>query len=88
MTCSWVPRPIDALLTMSMKEGETLRDYTNRYWELYNEIGRSHSGVATRTFKIGLQVEFELRKSLTKNPAKDMHKLMEQIKKYKRLEDD
>lgn len=38
ITCSKVPQPIDALLSMRMRSGETLRSYTNRYWELYNEI--------------------------------------------------
>ena len=39
VTCSWNPNPFDSLITMSMKEGETLRAYSNRYWELYNKIG-------------------------------------------------
>ena len=39
VTCSRVPKPFDSLITMSMKEGETLRAYSNRYWELYNKIG-------------------------------------------------
>lgn len=62
ITCNRVSQPIDSLLTMSMKEGETLRSYTNRYWKLYNEVVAS-------TFKIGLVEESELRKSLTNNPA-------------------
>ena len=48
-----------------------------QYWELYNEIGGSHGGVAANTFKIGLPVDSELRKSLTKNPTEDMDNLME-----------
>lgn len=31
ITCSKVPQPIDALLSMRMRSGETLRSYTNRY---------------------------------------------------------
>lgn len=38
ITCSRVPQSIDALLSMRMGSGETLRLYANRYWELYNEI--------------------------------------------------
>ena len=41
--------------------------------------------MAASTFKIGLLVESELRKSLTKNPVEDMHKLMEWIEKYKMI---
>ena len=39
MTCSRVPQLVDALLSLKMGAGETLRSYTSRYWELYNEIG-------------------------------------------------
>ena len=38
VTCSRVPRPLDSLLSMSMKKGETLKNYSDRYWEIYNEI--------------------------------------------------
>ena len=31
MTCSRVPQPVDALLSMKMGARETLRNYTNRY---------------------------------------------------------
>ena len=32
ITCSWVPQPINALLSMKMGNGETLWSYANRYW--------------------------------------------------------
>lgn len=38
VTCSRVSKPFDSLITMSMKEGATLRAYSNHYWELYNKI--------------------------------------------------
>ena len=31
ITCSKVPRPIDVLLSMRMRSGETIQSYTNRY---------------------------------------------------------
>ena len=31
ITCSKVPRPLDSLLSMSMREGETLKMYSNMY---------------------------------------------------------
>ena len=31
VTCSWVPHPLDSLLSMTMRKGETLRTYSNRY---------------------------------------------------------
>ena len=31
VTCSRVPSPLDYLLLMSMREGETLKNYSDRY---------------------------------------------------------
>ena len=31
ITCSRVPRPLDSLLSMSMRKGETVKAYSNRY---------------------------------------------------------
>ena len=38
ITCSKVPFPLGSLLSMSMREGETLKAYSDRYWEMFNEI--------------------------------------------------
>ena len=54
ITCSRVPRPLGSLLSMSMREGETLKNYSNRYWEMFNEIEGEHDDVAISTFKAGL----------------------------------
>ena len=54
ITCSRVPRPLGSLLSMSMLEGETLKTYSNRYWEMFNEIEGEHDDVAISTFKAGL----------------------------------
>ena len=64
ITYSRVPRPLDSLLSLSIREGETLKTYSNRYWEMYNEIDRDFDDVAIRTFKVGLPAEHGLRKSL------------------------
>ena len=31
VTCSRVPRPLDSLLSMTMREGETMRTYLDKY---------------------------------------------------------
>ena len=64
--CSRVPRPLDSLLSLSMREGETLKTYLDRYWEMFNEIDGDFDDVAIRTFKVGLPAEHGLRKSLTR----------------------
>ena len=53
VTYSWVPRPLDSLLSISMKEGETLKNYSDRYWEIYNEIDGDFKDVVVQTFKVG-----------------------------------
>ena len=69
ITCNRVPWPLDSSLSMSMREGETLKTYSDRYWEMFNEIDGDFNDVAIRTFKVGLPVEHDLRKSLTGKPA-------------------
>ena len=38
ITCSRVPKPKDSLLSMTMREGETFKTYSDRYWKMYNKI--------------------------------------------------
>ena len=71
--CSRVPRLLDSLLSMSMREGETLKTYLDRYWEIFNEIDGDFDDVAVRTFKVSLPTEHDLRKSLTKKPIRSVH---------------
>ncbi|XP_023919397.1 uncharacterized protein LOC112030963 [Quercus suber] len=88
MTCSQVPQLVYTLLSMKMGAGETFRSYTNRYWELYNEIGGGNEKVHASTFKWGLPKDSELQESLTMRPSEDMRQLMRHIEEYKRLKDD
>ena len=44
---------------MSMRDGETLKAYSDRYWEMFNEINGSYDDVAISTFKAGLLVEHD-----------------------------
>ncbi|XP_065632659.1 uncharacterized protein LOC136068837 [Quercus suber] len=88
VTCSRVPRPISSLLSLSMREREALKMYLDRYWEMYNEIDGDFDDVAISTFKVGLPIEHSLRKSLTSKPVTSVRQLMDQIDKYKRVEED
>ena len=88
ITCSKVPRPLGSLLSMSMREGETLKTYSDRYWEMFNEIDGDCDDVAISTFKAGLPAEHDLRKSLTGKPITSVRQLMDRIDKYKRVEED
>ena len=70
ITCSRVPRLVDSLLFMAMREGETLKTYSDWYWETYNELRKSLT--MKSTLKVGLPTEHELRKSLTMKSALNM----------------
>ena len=73
---------------MSMQDGETLKAYSDRYWEMFNEIDESYDDVAINTFKAGLEAEHDLRKSLTGKPVTSVYLLMDRIDKYRRIEED
>ena len=69
ITCNRIPQSLDSLLTMSMRKGESVKAYAERYWEMFNEIDDNFDEVAIRTFKVGLPSEHGLRKSLTSKPV-------------------
>ncbi|XP_030959243.1 uncharacterized protein LOC115981216 [Quercus lobata] len=87
ITCSRVPRSLGSLLSMSMREGETLKAYSNSYWEMFNEIDGNYDDVAISIFKAGLLAKHDLRKSLTGKLVSSVHQLMDRIDKYIRVEE-
>ncbi|XP_023925862.1 uncharacterized protein LOC112037283 [Quercus suber] len=88
VTCRRVPKSVASLLSLHMQEGENLKTYSNRYWEMFNEVEGDFDEVAINTFKLGLSSEHGLRKSLTGKPVTNMRQLMDRIDKYKRVEED
>ena len=88
VTYSRVPRPLDSLLSMTIREKETLKMYFDRYWEMFNEIDGNFDDVNIRTFKVGLTAEHDLRKSLTRKLVGSVRQLMDHIDKYKQIEED
>ena len=54
---------------MTMREGESVKAYAERYWEMVNEIDSDFDEVVIRNFKVGLPSEYGLRKSLTGKPV-------------------
>ena len=77
ITCSRVPRPLNSLLSMAMRERKTLKMYSNRYWEMFNEIYGDFDDVAIKSFKVGLLTEHGLMKSLTGKPTTSVCQLMD-----------
>ena len=73
---------------MSMQDGETLKAYSDRYWEMFNEIDESYDDVAISIFKAGIPAKHDLRKSLTGKPVTSVRLLMDRIDTYRRIEED
>ena len=84
VTYSRVPQPLDSLLSMTIREKETLKMYFDRYWEMFNEIDGNFDDVDIRTFKVGLPAEHDLRKSLTRKLVGSVHQLIDRIDKSRR----
>ena len=55
---------------------------------MFNELEGKHDNMAISTFKAGLLADHNLRKSLTGKPVTSVHKLMDKIDKYRRVEED
>ena len=70
-----------------MHDGETLKTYSGKYWDMYNEIDGNFDDISINTFKSSLPTEHGLRKSLTGKPTTSVRQLMDRIDKYKRVEE-
>jgi len=55
---------------------------------MFNEIEGDYDDVAISTFKAGLPIEHNLKKSLTGKPVTSVRQLMDWIDKYIRVEED
>ena len=88
ITNSRKPKEFDSLMSMRMKDSESLKSYSSRYWEVYNEVDGGTEEMAIKTFKLGLNPKSELRHNLSKRLAKSMRDLMSRIEQYVQVEDD
>ncbi|XP_065629003.1 uncharacterized protein LOC136067293 [Quercus suber] len=59
VTCRRVAKPLSSLLSLSMREGESLKAYSNRYWEMFNDMKGNFDAMALDTFKLGLPTEHD-----------------------------
>ncbi|XP_065637735.1 uncharacterized protein LOC136070971 [Quercus suber] len=77
ITNSRAPRPLSVLLSLSMHDKETLKAYSDRYLEMYNEMDDNFDDVAISTFKNSLFPEHGLRKSLIDKLVISVRQLMD-----------
>jgi hypothetical protein len=82
------PKEVDSLMALAIKSGESLKSYSARYWETYNEIDLCGEDLAVRQFKFGLPVGSKMRQSLTKKPPLNMANLMSRIEQHVHVEED
>ncbi|XP_030947588.1 uncharacterized protein LOC115971712 [Quercus lobata] len=66
----------------------SFRELTQAFGSYFITCNGDFDDVAIKTFKVGLPTEHGLRKSLIEKPTTNVRKLMEQIDKYKRVEED
>nr|XP_023908556.1 uncharacterized protein LOC112020225 [Quercus suber] len=71
-----------------MQEGETLKAYSDRCWEMFNDMDGNFDAMALDTFKLGLPTDHGLRTSSSGKPVTSMHQLRDRIEKYKRVKED
>jgi hypothetical protein len=81
-------KEMSTLLAIKLEDSETLKDYSIRFWETYNDIEACGEEVAITTFKMGLPTDSGLRQSLVKHPPRDLGKLMYKIDQFVRIEED
>ena len=79
---------MDTLMMMKLGDNESIKDYSTRFWETYNNIDGCGEDMAVRTFKLGLPPSIGLCQSLTKRPPSNIRKLMDRIKQFIRVEED
>ena len=82
------PKEVDSLMALTMKLGKSLKSYSARYWETYNEIDLCGEDLAIRQFKFGLPTGCKIRQSLTKKPPLNMTNLMSKIEQHICVEED
>ncbi len=81
-------RGLDTLMVIRLGSNESLKDYSARFWETYNDIDGCAEDTALQAFKLGLPPSTGLRQSLTKRPPTTLKKLMDRVEWFVRVEED
>uniref|UniRef100_A0A2N9FCE9 Uncharacterized protein n=1 Tax=Fagus sylvatica TaxID=28930 RepID=A0A2N9FCE9_FAGSY len=81
-------RGLDTLMVIRLGSNESLKDYSARFWETYNDIDGCAKDTALQAFKLGLPPSTRLRQSLTKCPPTTLKKLMDRVELFVKVEED
>ncbi|GFZ01188.1 hypothetical protein Acr_14g0008230 [Actinidia rufa] len=82
------PKAVSSLLTLKKGRNESIRSYSKRYWETYNEIEECSEEMAVASYKLGLSPGDRLWENLTLDPPTGLRDLMSRVEMFARLEDD
>ncbi|XP_057500863.1 uncharacterized protein LOC130784882 [Actinidia eriantha] len=82
------PKAVGSLLTLRKGKNESIRNYSKRYWETYNEIEECSEEMAVASYKLELAPGDRLWENLTLDPPNGLRDLMTQVKMFACLEDD
>ncbi|GFY97478.1 hypothetical protein Acr_12g0000190 [Actinidia rufa] len=85
---SHVPNAVGSLLTLKKGRNESIRNYSKRYWETYNEIEECSEEMAVASYKLELAPGDRLWENLTLDPPTGLRDLMSRVEMFARLEDD
>ncbi|GFZ19863.1 hypothetical protein Acr_28g0005680 [Actinidia rufa] len=73
------PKVVSSLLTLCKGKNVMLRNYSKRYWELYNEIKGCSEELAVINYKLRLTPREKFYDDLALNPPIDLRNLMSQV---------
>ena len=88
LTNSRRSRGLDTLMVIRLGINESLKDYSAKFWETYNDIDGCAEDTALQAFKLDLPPSTRLRQSLTKRPPTTLKKLMDRVERFVRVEED
>lgn len=80
------PKTIEALTDLRRKVNESLKDFFDHYYDIYNLVEGCDQKTAATSFKRGLDRNFDLSKELMLRPLNDMSDLMRTVTRYIDLE--
>ena len=63
-----VSKGVGSLLILRKGKNESIKNYSKRYWETYNEIEKCSKELLVARYKLGLTPKERLWKNLTLNP--------------------
>ena len=89
ITNNRVVKGLEALTHLKKKHGKTLREYSQRYWELFQETEDCDLRFAVSTLKIGLPWDGNgIYNDLTRHQPKSFDDLLTRIDEFSRVDDD